>query len=80
MLGSLNNPHAFQQAHFVLPWYCSWTAVASIPHMLNNASHSKSSASESVFPLLFSPKAVTVNFSYDINGWNISFFVSSGTY
>lgn len=80
MPGSLNNLHAFKRAHSVLPWHCSWTAVASIPYMLNNASHLNSSASESVFPLLFFPKAVTENFGFDINGWNIAFFMSSGTY
>lgn len=30
--------------------------------------------------MLFSPKAITENFDYDINGWNIAFFMSSGTY
>lgn len=32
------------------------------------------------FPCFFFPKAVTENFGFDINGWNIAFFMSSGTY
>lgn len=50
MAESLNNLQAFKQTHFALPWHCSWTAVASIPYMFNNASHFSSCGSESVLP------------------------------
>lgn len=32
------------------------------------------------FPCCFFPKAAIEDFGYDINGWNIAFFMSTGTY